>query len=541
MPIGTSKTSIIYAVKKIPTRSSIQQQEKNFGLQLLEFLGVQVLALGLAALTGGIASAVGIGVGLSNFAAGFIVFGVETATDFAVNQIYDSLTSEITITNTAINLLPALGGIGKLTRAARTTKILKLAKETKILEKLGVITAKNLEDIVKQVAGKRILVTGLLNKKLSSKLLFDFTKKVNNETLLHSIGKLARNDFYKGFKVTDLATINNLLKIEKNIQKISPKLVKKISQVNEKSANKWLSEYGLNIDKISKISTNEWYTIMANLHKKGVGKNLILNANLMRGSKIYNNKLLNILNKTPKILNKSSNYLNPNFYIQKATKKLLAPIEKRIAAIKQKVTSKITDKTKTLLSKFQTKAIQKGQLLPFAYGSDVFLAAHVVPLFVAGEVALTIYYRNPKYFPIVVMTTLIKVEQFVLAKEPFVYYMNSEWFIGWGATKIGLFNLVSFANPAYQQVVRDSFKLYRTIAKVLKVQEQFKNNFTNKNKTLQTLEESAVSSLLGGGLAFQAYQQIRSKQSLNKTIKRKTLLNSKKFILKKINSKRNKW
>ncbi|WP_338991598.1 hypothetical protein [Spiroplasma endosymbiont of Seladonia tumulorum] len=350
MPIGTSKTALIYAVKKNPTRLSIQQQEKSFGLQLLEFLGIQVLALGLSVLTGGIASAVGLGAGLSNFAAAFISFGVETATDFAVNQIYDKLTSEVTAKSTALNLLPAIGGIGKLTRAVRTTRILKLAKETKLLEKLGVITANNLEDVVRQVTGKKIL---------SSKLIFDFTKQANNETLLYTIGKLARNDFYKGFKVSNLETINNLLKIEKNIQKISPKLVQKIPRVNEKNANKWLSEYGLNIDKISKINTNEWYNIMTNLHKKGVGKNLLLNANLMRGSKIFNNKLLNIFYQTPIKLNKILNHLNPNFYIQKVTKKLLAPIEKQIITIKQKVISKITDKTKKILFKFETKAIKK--------------------------------------------------------------------------------------------------------------------------------------------------------------------------------------
>lgn len=530
MPIGTSKTALIYLVKK-PTRLSIHRQEKDFGLQLLEFLGIQVLALGLSVLTGGIASAVGLGAGLSNFAAAFISFGVETATDFAVNQIYDSLTSEVTATSTTLNLLPAIGGVGKLTRAARTTRILKLAKETKILEKLGVITAKNLEDIVRQVAGKKIL---------SDKLIFDFTKQANNETLLYTIGKLARNDFYKGFKVSNLETINNLLKIEKNIQKISPTLVQKIPRINEKNANKWLSEYGLNIDKISKINTNEWYNIMTNLHKKGVGKNLILNANLMRGSKIYNNVLLNILHQTPIKLNNVLNHLNPNFYIQKVTKKLLAPVEKRIIAIKQKVISKITDKTKKILSKFETKAIKKGQLLPFAYGSDVFLAVKIVPLSVAGEVVLTIYYKSPKYAPIVVMTTLIKAEQFILATEPFVYYMNSEWFIGWGTNKISLFNLVSFAPVAYQQVVKDSFKIYRTIAKTLKFQEQFKNNF-NKDKLLNTLEDSVVTSLLGNGLAFQTYKQFRTKQDLNKTIKAKTLSSSKKLILNKIKSKRSKW
>ncbi len=351
MPIGTSKTALIYSVKKIPTRLFIQQQEKSFGLQLLEFLGIQVLALGLSVLTGGVASSVGLGAGLSNFAAAFISFGVETATDFAVNQIYDSLTSEVTAKSTALNLLPAIGVIGKLTRAARTTKILKLAKETKLLEKLGIINANNLKDAVRQVTGKNIL---------SDKLIFDFTKQANNETLLYTIGKLARNDFYKGFKVSKLETINNLLKIEKNIQKISPKLVQKIPRVNEKNANKWLSEYGLNINKISKISPNEWYNIMTNIHKKGVGKNLLLNANLMRVNKIYNNKLLNILHQTTIKLNNALNHLNPNFYIQKVTKKLLAPIEKQIIIIKQKVISKITDKTKKILSKFETKAIKKG-------------------------------------------------------------------------------------------------------------------------------------------------------------------------------------
>jgi len=279
---------------------------------------------------------------------------------------------------------------------------------------------------------------------------------------------------------------------------------------------------------------------MNNLHKKGVGKNLLLNANLIRGNKIFNNKFLNLLHQTPIKLNIALNYLNPNFYIQKVTKKLLAPIEKQIITIKQKIISKINEQTKKILSKFENKAIQRGQLLPFAYGSNVFLAVKIVPLSVAGEVALTIYYKNPQYAPIVVMTTLIKAEQFVLSPEPFKFYMHSEWFIGWGFKKISLFNLVSFAPLAYQQVVKDSFKIYRTIAKVLKLQEQFKNNF-NKDKLLNTLEDSAVTSLLSNGLVFQTYKQFRTNQNLNKTIKTKTLLSSKKFILNKIKSKRNKW
>ncbi len=64
--------------------------------------------------------------------------------------------------------------------------------------------------------------------------------------------------------------------------------------------------------------------------------------------------------------------------------------------------------------------------------------------------------------------------------------MNSERFIGWGFKKIILFNLVYFNPLAYQQVVKDSFEIYITIAKILKMQEQFKNNF-NKYKLLNAL------------------------------------------------------
>jgi hypothetical protein len=112
-----------------------------------------------------------LGACLSNFAAAFILFGVETETDFAANQIYDKLISEEITKNTALNLLPAIGGIGKLTHAVCTTKILKLVKETKLLKKLGVINANNLEDIAKQVTDKKVL---------SDKLIFDFTKQANN-------------------------------------------------------------------------------------------------------------------------------------------------------------------------------------------------------------------------------------------------------------------------------------------------------------------------------------------------------------------------
>ncbi|ALA97425.1 hypothetical protein SKUN_00524 [Spiroplasma kunkelii CR2-3x] len=118
--------------------------------------------------------------------------------------------------------------------------------------------------------------------------------------------------------------------------------------------------------------------------------------------------------------------------------------------------------------------------------------------------------------------------------------MNSEWFIGWGFKKTSLFNLVSFAPAAYRQVVRDSFKTFRIIAKFLKLKEQIKNNWS-KNEMLKTVEDSVAASLLGSGLLFKTYKQFRKNKNLSKTIKSKTLLNSRKLITKKIYSKKRKW
>jgi hypothetical protein len=48
--------------------------------------------------------------------------------------------------------------------------------------------------------------------------------------------------------------------LKKNLQKISPKLVQKLPRItknNELVANKWLSEYGFDINKITKIITDK--------------------------------------------------------------------------------------------------------------------------------------------------------------------------------------------------------------------------------------------------------------------------------------------
>ncbi|WFG96644.1 hypothetical protein M0C40_01095 [Spiroplasma citri] len=58
---------------------------------------------------------------------------------------------------------------------------------------------------------------------------------------------------------------------------------------------------------------------------------------------------------------------------------------------------------------------------------------------------------------------------------------------------------------------------------------------------LKNVEDSVATILLGSGLVFKTYKQFRKNKNLSKTIKSKTLLNSRKFISKKIYSKKRKW
>ncbi|WP_374696880.1 hypothetical protein [Spiroplasma endosymbiont of Polydrusus formosus] len=64
------------------------------------------------------------------------------------------------------------------------------------------------------------------------------------------------------------------------------------------------------------------------------------------------------------------------------------------------------------------------------------------------------------------------------------------------------------------------------------MQEQFKNNFTNKDKLVQTLEDSVFTNLLDNEIPFQTYKQLITNQDLSKIIKTKTMSSSKKVYLK---------
>lgn len=92
----------------------------------------------------------------------------------------------------------------------------------------------------------------------------------------------------------------------------------------------------------------------------------------------------------------------------------------------------------------------------------------------------TIYHRNPKYKPIVVIDSIIKAETFVTQIHPFHWYRwYSGWYIGYGVSRNKWLKAIAFAPPVIQQVIRDSFKVYREIFKIVRIYHKVVNVINN--------------------------------------------------------------
>lgn len=542
MPIGTSNTALTFNVAKLPiTRLPAQQKQKSIWWEILAFIGVQVIAAVLAPLTGGISESVGIALGLSDFGIALLSGGTEFLVDFGINQLYDVATKTASVNNTILNILPGLGAIGKITRGYRTTKILKLAKETKILEKLGITNAKNLEHVLQQLTGKKIISDEF-------KTIFDYsTIHPTKETVLNNLGFIAQRKFYKDFSSLDRLTTKQLLDIRYNLKKIHVSLVQKIKPIDAERANNLLKQVNVTLDDVAKMPVEEWFKVVSELQEKGIGKNLILYINEMRSSKIYNAKLLNVLSQTSKKLGNIARRLNPEFWVKKAIERTLEPIKEYLAKIEEKIRTKIKqfeDKVKKVFTKSEQKALEKGAIIPL--NSKPFLGYKVRPLGIAGDVALTIFYREHigktqvyNYEPITVITTPRKVEEFTLASSPFRYYINkSGWAFGWGLRKNKLLAIINFAPPEFQKVVKDAYRTYRSITKIFRVYSKLKTYVTNTEEKIESLQEKITDFTIEGFFGTSLIAKgLKSFTSKGKKSVRKLLKKGSKRLTNKISRK----
>ncbi|WP_338987731.1 hypothetical protein [Spiroplasma endosymbiont of Dasysyrphus albostriatus] len=540
MPIGTTSTAILLNINKPKhTRISKQQENKSFWWEILEMIGVQVIAVALAPFTGGLSESFALGLGASDLVASISAVGVEFLTDFTINQVYDYLKGNVTKLNTFFNLLPAFAGLNKISRGYRTTKFIKLAEKTKTLEQVGIKEAKNLQEIISQVSGKEILTDKIIGNK---RYLMNYSFSPNRETVLRDLGYVAERQYKKNFQKLEAQELKDYLLLENTLTKLSPQLTPKFKIKDIEKANNFLKKYNTDLKKVLSMNQHDWLNLVHTIHTENrFGKTLILDLQKIRANAIKFNFKNSSIHKIVLNANKIFKYFDIRFYLKKGLNKFwkdtpyFEKLRESIYKLQEKFENlekqafekikKIKEKATDLFTSAEKRAIKHAQLIPL--NSPVFMGCKIQPLSL-DKCAITIYHRNPKYKAITVVDTILKAETFVTQIHPFHWYRwYSGWYIGYGVNQNKWLKAIAFAPPVVQQIIRDSFKVYREIFRTIrtyhKVVNVINNPIENINKSFKNVGlKFSVNTLFGSGLLHHlekfAYSQVvaKSKKKIKK-------------------------
>lgn len=542
MPIGTASTAIIFNIKKPKhTRISKQQENKSWWLEILEMIGIQVIAVAFAPFTGGLSEDLALGLGASDLLASIAATSVEFTTDFTINQVYDYLKGNVTKLNTVFNLLPAFAGLNKITRGARTTKFIKLAQKTTTLEQIGVKEVKNLQDVINQVTGKEILTDKIIG---NQRYLFNYSFAPNRETILQNLGYVAERQFKNNFKDLEAQQLKDYLALQNTLVKLSSQLTPKFKIKDIEKANNFLKKYNTDLKDVLKMNQHDWLNLVHTIQTENRGgKSLILDLQKIRANAIKFNFKNSTIHKFVLKTNQTFKYFDIRFYLKKGLnnfwkdtsyfeklREKIYKLQERFEKLEQKAIEKINklkEKTTDLFTSAEKKAIKHAQLIPL--NSPVFMGCKIQPLSL-DKCAITIYHRNPKYKPIVVIDSILKAETFVTQIHPFHWYRwYSGWYLGYGVNSNKWLKTIAFAPPVIQQIIRDAFKVHREILRIIrtyhKVVNVINNPIENVNQSFKSVSlKFGVYTFFGTGLLHHletfAYSQVvkKGKRKLQKEI-----------------------
>lgn len=477
MPIGTKSTAILLKqYQPYVTRKPKSENQTNFWWLLLETILITAAATVAGAVTGGVASGIVLSIGASDLAAGIASFATRVLVEFAINQSIDAAKNQISAKNTALNLLlPIAFNVNQITRGYRTTKILRLARNTKTLEKLGVEDARNIKDLIDRLSNTQLLTEKINGKKQ----LFNFGK-LNREQVLQDIGFVTQETFKYEFQNFTTNEIKENLLLQVNLAKLSPRLLPKLKIQNIENVNNYLAKFGTNYETVIKMNHFDWLNLITEFQKTNSGKSLVLALQQIRNSTVkfnFNSRIIsNSLNK----INRSFKYFNLNFYVNKGLEKFwentpylsilkekILILQQRIEVIENKAVSKIDNllkKGKEVFSRGEKIAIQQFNLIPL--NSPVFLACKIEPL-TLGNAAITIFHKDSRYDPIVITDTIAKAETFISQEHPFSWYWNeSGWPLGYGINKNSILSLINLIPSSARKIAQEGLKINFQIQKI---------------------------------------------------------------------------
>ncbi|WJG70022.1 hypothetical protein [Spiroplasma ixodetis] len=292
------------------------------------------------------------------------------------------------------------------------------------------------------------------------------------------------------------------------------------------------------------MNQHDWLSLVYTIHTENrYGKSLILDLQKIRANAIKFNFKNSTIHKLVLNANKLFKYFDIRFYLKKTFNKFwkntpyfeklresIYKIQEKFEELEEKVIEKINklkEKATDLFTSAEKRAIKHAQLIPL--NSPVFMGCKIQPLSL-DKFAISIYHRIPKYKPIVVIDSFIKAQTFVTQIHPFHWYRwYSGWYIGYGVNRNKWLKAIAFAPPVVQQVIKDSFKVYRDIFRTIrtyhKVVNVINNPIENINKSFKNVSlKFSVNTLFGTGLLHHlekfAYSQVveKGKKKIRKEI-----------------------
>ena len=477
MPIGTKSTAILLKQyqPKI-TRQPKTTAKHNFWAIFFETLLITAVTVVAGTLTEGVASGFVASLGASQLTVDLTAFAARTLVEFGVNQAIDAVQNEVTPQSTLLNLgLTASFNAGIVTRGFRTAKILRLAKNTKVLEKLGVAETRNVKEIIDRLSNTQLLTKEINGKKE----LFNFGK-LNREQVLQDIGFVAQEVFKYDFKNLTAAEIEENLLLQTNLAKLSPKLLPKQKIKDLDNINNFLARFGTDYETVIKMNQFDWLNLISTIQKTNSGKSLILTLQQIRNNTVRFNFSNRFLSNSLNRINRLFKYFDFNYYIDKTLnwiweesgfsavlKEKLLILDERIAASESKALAKIKNlvsKGKQVFTRAEKVAVRKFNLIPL--DSPVFLAVKIDPLNF-DQAAITIFHKDASYDPIPIVDTIEKAEIFINQNDPFSWYWNeSGWRLSYGIDKHEILNLVNFLPVALKKIVQEGLRINFQIKKL---------------------------------------------------------------------------
>ncbi|AGY41645.1 putative c-terminal truncated transmembrane protein [Mesoplasma florum W37] len=498
MPRKLQPNQVVTYKKKI-TYVNPQNEQKAFFDSFWGIFLIQVVAIATGIATAGLGSAAVAGAGLTQLGSAIASSAIQTTVNFAVSTFFDAVRNDVTTQNLIFNAVFAVTDIGKIGRALKEDKLLKLVNQSGILKEIGIEgQIKNFYQLSNQLALKDVI--------LKDQTKIAFGKTVTDAQILASIFQVSNASMKKEIKSLTYEQLKSYLEIQRVIQQINPSLIYAKTTVKTSKLDLILkNELNVSYDQFLRFDDLDAFNALTKLSTTKVGNNTLAELNNLRMQSKFQDSLLITYKKNLKSFKNKAKKLNPFYWANKLVNDATKPLEDAIKELHQTAVAKYFPK----LNKVGKDLVKKYNLIPCQEKS--FLLAYKFEMTGIDGTGMLHIWKKPykwkktakisSYNSVRVWSNLKEVQEFATSSNQDIYY-NENFALGHGFRQSKLSSL-SLLTPgtrkAYKEIMRFQTKI-RVLKTILRVgvlesikSKSRKEANKQKNKLINKTINNAIS------------------------------------------------